>query len=74
MMNEKGYYAKKKREKTCWRIFIIGLVLQLSYKNLLKATSGFSSDNLIGVGNFGSIYKAILDDKEMIGAVKVLNL
>jgi hypothetical protein len=66
--------VQKKREKTCWRIFIIGLVLQLSYNNLLKVTSGFSSNNLIGVGNFGSIYKAILDDKEMIGAVKVLNL
>ena len=75
MMNEKGYYAEKKRKKkACWRIFIIGLVLQLSYKNFLKATSGFSSDNLIGVDNFGFMYKASIDNKKMIRAVKVLNL
>ena len=39
-------------------------------------TGGFSPDNLIGSGSFGSVYKGIgiLDQEEMIVAVKVLNL
>ncbi|KAM7466681.1 hypothetical protein LguiB_014243 [Lonicera macranthoides] len=42
--------------------------------DLLKATNGFSSTNLIGVGCFGSIYKGILDREEKMLAVKVLDL
>ena len=34
----------------------------------------FSSENLIGSGNFGSVYKGILFSDETIMAVKVLNL
>ena len=54
----------------------MNLLLNLSYQNLLKATDGFSSTNLIGMGNFGSVYKGILDQgrgRHTI-AVKVLNL
>ncbi|CAN1295329.1 Probable LRR receptor-like serine/threonine-protein kinase At3g47570 [Linum perenne] len=52
-------------------------MLQLSYQRLFKATDGFSSENQIGVGSFGSVYKGVLDE---IGeasiniAVKVFNL
>ncbi|XP_009345713.2 putative receptor-like protein kinase At3g47110 [Pyrus x bretschneideri] len=50
-------------------------LLKLSYRDLLKATDGFSAANLIGAGSFGSVYKGILDQYEgRIVAVKVLNL
>uniref|UniRef100_A0A7N2R2L2 Protein kinase domain-containing protein n=1 Tax=Quercus lobata TaxID=97700 RepID=A0A7N2R2L2_QUELO len=49
-------------------------LLNLSYQNLLNATDGFSSTNLIGVGGFGSVYKGILNQGRHIAAVKVLNL
>ncbi|KAK3417084.1 hypothetical protein EUGRSUZ_H02840, partial [Eucalyptus grandis] len=48
--------------------------LNLSYGILLKATNGFSSSNLIGVGGFGSVYKGVLDENGTVIAVKVLNL
>ncbi|PRQ58114.1 putative protein kinase RLK-Pelle-LRR-XII-1 family [Rosa chinensis] len=49
-------------------------VLQVSYATLLRATDGFSSANLIGVGAFGSVYKGILADERVVVAVKVLNM
>ncbi|XP_030460908.1 probable LRR receptor-like serine/threonine-protein kinase At3g47570 [Syzygium oleosum] len=48
--------------------------LNLSYRILFKATSGFSSTNLIGVGAFGSVYKGVLDENGAVIAVKALNL
>lgn len=50
------------------------LLPQVFYKSLLKATDGFSSGNLIGVGSFGSVYRGILDQSEIIVTVKVLYL
>ncbi|XP_062155284.1 probable LRR receptor-like serine/threonine-protein kinase At3g47570 [Alnus glutinosa] len=50
------------------------LLLNLSYQSLLKATNGFSSTNLLGVGSFGSVYKGITNEGRMTIAVKVLNL
>ncbi|GFY84496.1 leucine-rich repeat protein kinase family protein [Actinidia rufa] len=47
--------------------------LRVSYRDLLKATDGFSSANLMGVGSFGSVYKGVFSDG-MVVAVKVLNL
>ncbi|CAL5322654.1 unnamed protein product [Camellia sinensis] len=47
-------------------------LLRVSYQTLVKATDGFSSFNLIGVGSFGSVYKGVIDGR--IVAVKVLNL
>ncbi|XP_040998014.1 probable LRR receptor-like serine/threonine-protein kinase At3g47570 [Juglans microcarpa x Juglans regia] len=49
-------------------------LLNVSYQSLLKATNGFSSANLIGVGSFGSVYKGVLDQDSRTIAVKVLNL
>ncbi|KAJ8642806.1 hypothetical protein MRB53_004554 [Persea americana] len=61
-------------------------LLRISYGDLCKATDGFSSANLIGVGSYGSVYKGALDRigkaiyqgfLDRIGntvAVKVLNL
>ncbi|XP_048440124.1 probable LRR receptor-like serine/threonine-protein kinase At3g47570 [Pyrus x bretschneideri] len=47
---------------------------QVSYQSLLKATNGFSSTNLVGMGSFGSVYKGILEQGETTVAIKVLNL
>ncbi|XP_058109171.1 probable LRR receptor-like serine/threonine-protein kinase At3g47570 isoform X1 [Magnolia sinica] len=46
----------------------------VSYAELLKATDGFSSHNLIGVGSYGSVYKGYFVSDGQIVAVKVLNL
>ncbi|GKB58802.1 kinase-like domain-containing protein [Tanacetum coccineum] len=49
--------------------------LKVSYNELLKATDGFSTENLIGEGGFSSVYKGILDyDDGRFVAVKVLHL
>ncbi|GKC46573.1 kinase-like domain-containing protein [Tanacetum coccineum] len=49
--------------------------LKVSYNELLKATDGFSTKNLIGEGGFSSVYKGILDsDDDRFVAVKVLHL
>ncbi|KAF6141725.1 hypothetical protein GIB67_027903 [Kingdonia uniflora] len=48
--------------------------LRISYAELLKATHGFSSSHLIGVGSYGSVYKGVLSDNGRFVAVKVLNL
>ncbi|XP_026439189.1 LRR receptor-like serine/threonine-protein kinase EFR [Papaver somniferum] len=33
---------------------------KVSYNELLKATNGFSAENLVGVGSYGSVYKGLL--------------
>lgn len=48
--------------------------LRVSYEMLLKATDGFSSENLVGKGSSGYVYKGVLDVSETVVAVKVLNL
>ncbi|KAL1543008.1 non-specific serine/threonine protein kinase [Salvia divinorum] len=65
---------KKTKENPC--PVVIGVqLLRHSYGDLLKATNGFSENNVIGSGRFGSVYKAVLDDDEdNVVAVKVLNL
>lgn len=50
------------------------LLPSLSYQDILKATNEFSSENLIGSGTFGVVYKAILDQGRTIVAVKIFNL
>ncbi|XP_059071884.1 LRR receptor-like serine/threonine-protein kinase GSO1 [Cryptomeria japonica] len=46
---------------------------KFSYQDLFIATSGFDESNLLGVGNFGSVYKGMLRDGRIIG-IKNLNL
>nr|GEW49922.1 leucine-rich repeat protein [Tanacetum cinerariifolium]GEW52459.1 leucine-rich repeat protein [Tanacetum cinerariifolium] len=49
--------------------------LKVSYNELLKATGGFSTENLIREGGFSSVYKGILDaNDDRFVAIKVLHL
>ncbi|XP_021903992.1 probable LRR receptor-like serine/threonine-protein kinase At3g47570 isoform X1 [Carica papaya] len=69
------YYLWKRKLKASSTPPLLVSMLQVSYDNLLKATSGFSSDNLIGKGRYGSVYKGILDyEQQTVVAVKVFNL
>ncbi|XP_048135696.1 putative receptor-like protein kinase At3g47110 [Rhodamnia argentea] len=49
-------------------------LLHVSYNSLLRATGGFSSINLLGVGSFGSVYRGLLDQTQSVVAIKILNL
>ncbi|KAL1543003.1 non-specific serine/threonine protein kinase [Salvia divinorum] len=71
-----SFKCKKSNESPCPFVDTIGVqLLRLSYADLLKATNGFSESNVLGVGRFGSVYKAVLDDgKDTIVAVKAINL
>ncbi|XP_058082333.1 probable LRR receptor-like serine/threonine-protein kinase At3g47570 [Magnolia sinica] len=46
----------------------------VSYAELLKATDGFCSHNVIGIGSYGFVYKGYFVSDGQIVAVKVLNL
>eukprot|EP01018_Ginkgo_biloba_P010512 Gb_14093 [translate_table: standard] len=46
---------------------------KISHRELIDATNGFDEANLLGVGSFGAVYKAIFRDGRM-AAVKILNL
>ncbi|KAG8650248.1 putative receptor-like protein kinase At3g47110 isoform X2 [Manihot esculenta] len=66
-------FKKKKREQSPTSLDIMSFH-NVSYEMILKATDGFSSANLIGVGSFGSVYKGTFVEDGAIFAVKVLNL
>lgn len=67
---------KKKRKDPHLSSSRIMSLSAISYRSLLKATNGFSEENLIGVGAFGSVYKGIIieSEEEKVIAIKVLNL
>lgn len=67
------FFWFKRRKTEPSSVLLAPSLLNVSYQDLLKATDGFSSANLVGTGGFGSVYKGVLNDG-MIVAVKVLNL
>ncbi|KAM7462584.1 hypothetical protein LguiA_030705 [Lonicera macranthoides] len=68
------FLLKKKREQSSSGSLRKESFLRVSYGDLLKATNGFSSTSLIGVGSFGSVFKGILDHDNTAVAVKVFNI
>ncbi|XP_028767266.1 receptor kinase-like protein Xa21 [Neltuma alba] len=50
----------------------LGTPTRISYYELLQGTNGFDESNLLGSGSFGSVYKAILPNENIV-AVKVFN-
>ncbi|THF99085.1 hypothetical protein TEA_007042 [Camellia sinensis var. sinensis] len=70
------YWMKKVRNKHLPTSSLGNFYQKGSYEEILKATSGFASQNLIGSSNSGTVYKGTLDsgDTDTAVAVKVLNL
>ncbi|XP_073103202.1 uncharacterized protein [Elaeis guineensis] len=69
------YWTQKSRKRRPSMASMGTELIRVSYHELVKATDGFSSANLIGVGSFGSVYKGVMEwDGEKIVAIKILNL
>ncbi|XP_040957985.1 receptor kinase-like protein Xa21 [Gossypium hirsutum] len=67
-------WIRKKKEKQATTTSVENSVLQLSYQSIVRAMDGFSTQNLVGSGSFGSVYKGVLEASGAVIAVKVLNL
>ncbi|XP_058772646.1 probable LRR receptor-like serine/threonine-protein kinase At3g47570 [Vicia villosa] len=68
------YWRRGTIKKPSFDSPIIDQMIKVSYQNLHRATNGFSKSNLIGSGNFGSVYKGTLASIDGFVAIKVLNL
>ncbi|KAL0456544.1 UNVERIFIED_CONTAM: putative LRR receptor-like serine/threonine-protein kinase [Sesamum latifolium] len=68
------YRRGRHQKNVAYRSLVGTQFTRISYGDLLKATDGFSEANLIGSGKFGSVYKGIFEDGQILIAVKVLNL
>lgn len=64
------FWLRSRRKFSPTKSSVEGSLLTLSYDMLHKATDGFSSSNLIGIGSFCSLYKgSILNQAEKYIAV-----
>ncbi|XP_016485623.2 uncharacterized protein LOC107806025 [Nicotiana tabacum] len=68
------YKLRKSRKAHAWDDEELSKIPRTTYREIHRATGGFSEDNLVGAGSFGSVYKAHFDGDNTIMAVKVLNL
>jgi len=68
------YWSRKKGKKPSPNSSTIEQLAKVSYQRLYNATGGFSTTNLIGCGNFSSVYKGTLELEDKVVAIKVLNL
>ncbi|TYI85203.1 hypothetical protein E1A91_D05G423500v1 [Gossypium mustelinum] len=67
-------WLKKKKDQQPTTICAQNSLLRITYQRILMATDGFSTQNLVGSGSFGSVYKGTLEESGAVIAVKVLNL
>lgn len=68
-------YCRRKRNKKPYSDSpTIDLLVKISYEDLYNGTDGFSTRNLIGFGNFGSVYLGTLEFEDTVVAIKVLKL
>ncbi|CAK9164221.1 unnamed protein product [Ilex paraguariensis] len=68
-------FSRGKLKKKLYSTPSFGIFYQtITYKGLLDSTGGFSSGNIVGLGNFGAVYKGTLGPGATTVAVKVLNL
>ncbi|KAJ1431187.1 Serine/threonine-protein kinase, active site [Sesbania bispinosa] len=68
------YWMRTRNKKPSSDESTIGQLSKVSYQDLYHGTDGFSAENLIGSGSFGSVYKGNLMSEDDVVAVKVLNL
>lgn len=70
-----SYQKRHKRNVSFEDPFRVNKILRISYRDLHLATMGFSPENLIGSGSFGTVYKGKLDGHGgKLVAIKVLDL
>ncbi|XP_020088426.1 probable LRR receptor-like serine/threonine-protein kinase At3g47570 [Ananas comosus] len=69
------HLIKNSRRKPLSRFSLRNQHMKVSYDEVFRATNGFSLENLIGTGSFGSVCKAVMNyENADIIAVKVLDL
>ncbi|XP_055808118.1 probable LRR receptor-like serine/threonine-protein kinase At3g47570 [Solanum dulcamara] len=68
------YRLRNSRKSHPWIDGQLAQIPRTTYREIRRATDGFSEDNLVGTGSFGSVYKAHFHGEDTIMAVKVLNL
>ncbi|KAK3158020.1 hypothetical protein QOZ80_2AG0131820 [Eleusine coracana subsp. coracana] len=70
----KATFSKKQKEESALPAVVDGVNHMLvSYHEIVRATSNFSEENLIGVGSFGSVFKGQLSHGLTV-AIKVFNM
>ncbi|KAI3519035.1 hypothetical protein L1887_08010 [Cichorium endivia] len=65
------YFLWKKSKKTKEDGLGFNGAVSYNYKQLQLATNNFSEENSIGRGGFGEVFKAILDDTQVVAAKKL---
>jgi len=68
------YFIRKTKRTPSSDSPTIELLVKVSYKNLYDGADRFSTRNLIGSGNFGSVYLGTLELEDKVVAIKVLKL
>ncbi|KAL9314428.1 hypothetical protein ACSQ67_019880 [Phaseolus vulgaris] len=68
------HWMRRRNNKPSLDSTTIDQLAKVSYQSLHNGTDGFSATNLIGSGNFSSVYKGTLEFEDKVVAIKVLNL
>ncbi|KAF5798583.1 putative protein kinase RLK-Pelle-DLSV family [Helianthus annuus] len=65
------FYRRKKSKKTAQGPSDLNGAVYYDYKDLKLATDNFSQANVLGKGGFGEVFKAILDDKNIVAVKRI---